>query len=1230
MSTGLFDGQGTRPCYPRTELVLDSLPLGVVFLNVLGEITAANPAAERILGLSLDQMCGVHAVDSLWQAIREDGSSLPAEQHPVMVGLRTGELVGPVVMGVFNPQCAAHIWVNVSVVPMRDPANGTLECVGVFFEDISAQMEAQQQEAATEARFQAAFTAMSEGMALHRLVYDATGLPQDYLILDVNPSFERQTGLTREAVVGRLASVAYGTGLAPFLERYAQVARTGQGQIFEQYFKPLGRHFRISVFSPEPEHFGTVFEDITERKRSEAMLQRQRTMLARTERIAHLGSWEWEVATDTVTWSDELFRIVQRDPTEGAPSYAEQSTLYVPEDGQRLNAAVEEALQLGTAYDLELRLIREDGATRICLVHGEVERGSDGRIRRLIGSLQDITERKAAEDAFHASEQSLRLAQEAAHIGVWDWDLGTDQVYWSPMCEALYGVSPSGGPRCGADWRAMVDPEDLAYLFDQLEEGPIARQEPFEVEYRVRRPDGQIRWLISRGQAQYDAAGQPIRLSGVNLDITERKRSVEQLAFLARRAEALRALPILADTLDEKDFMQAGQEMAEDLTESRIAFIHFVNDDGATIELVTWSRRTLEDYCTAVYESHYPLPQAGIWADAVRTRAPVIFNEYATAPGKRGLPSGHAELTRMISVPVIEQGSVVMITGVGNKPSDYTETDIETVQLISNLIWSTVQRRRAEERLRMLALAVEQSPAAVVITDVEARIAYVNAAFEQTTGYTQSDVLEQDSRLLQSGLTPRETYQDLWEALSQGRTWRGEFVNRRKNGDIYYEIAAIAPLHAVTGEVTHYVGVKEDITEKRRLTDELERHRSHLEELVKARTHELEEARDRAEAATRAKSAFLANMSHEIRTPMNAILGLGHLLRQTGLTERQCEQLDKIEVAGRHLLGIINAILDLAKIESGKLILDESEVQIKAIMRNIVSMLSDRVEAKQLMLRVQIPPLPTHLLGDPVRIQQALLNYAANAIKFTESGSITLRVRLEADLGDSVTLRFEVEDTGIGIAAEQQSRLFSDFEQADQSITRRYGGTGLGLALTKRLARLMGGEAGVDSTLGVGSTFWLTARLRRGEPAPIDTETPPDQAIQADAKRSCAGRRLLLVEDDPINREVTLGLIAGLNLSVDAAENGAEALEFVRLNRYDLILMDVQMPVMDGLEATRQIRKLPQAAEVPVVALTANVFAEDREQCLEAGMSDFLVKPIEPERLMAVLQCWLARPSQIA
>ena len=414
-----------------------------------------------------------------------------------------------------------------------------------------------------------------------------------------------------------------------------------------------------------------------------------------------------------------------------------------------------------------------------------------------------------------------------------------------------------------------------------------------------------------------------------------------------------------------------------------------------------------------------------------------------------------------------------------------------------------------------------------------------------------------------------------------------------------------------------------DITERKLLEAEVQEHQQHLERLVEHKTRELIQAKEQAEAANRAKSAFLANMSHEIRTPLNAVLGMTHLMRRDAIDADQSARLDKIEVAGRHLLDIINAILDLAKIESGKLELEETEIDISAIVRQLVAMLSDRIEAKQLALRVKLQHLPSHLIGDPVRIQQALLNYATNAIKFTEAGHVTLRVVLEAERADAVVVRFEVEDSGIGIAPDQVSRLFTEFEQTDASITRRYGGTGLGLALTKRLAELMGGEAGVESTPGVGSRFWFSVRLRRGPPSSPDVEPVSWSGVPDVPARELAGRRLLLVEDEPVNREVVLGLIGEWGLVVDTAEDGAQALERAQRQSYDLILMDMQMPVMDGLEATRRLRRQPATARVPIVAMTANAFAEDRQRCLEAGMNDFLVKPVDPDTLYQTLRHWL-------
>ncbi len=406
------------------------------------------------------------------------------------------------------------------------------------------------------------------------------------------------------------------------------------------------------------------------------------------------------------------------------------------------------------------------------------------------------------------------------------------------------------------------------------------------------------------------------------------------------------------------------------------------------------------------------------------------------------------------------------------------------------------------------------------------------------------------------------------------------------------------------------------------LCDENERLTASLRSELAIRTQaeaELRRARDEAEEANRSKSAFLANMSHEIRTPMNAILGFTHLLRRDVSDPRQVDRLDKIARSAQHLLGILNDVLDLSKIEAERLQIEETSVDVGALVDHVISMVTERARARGLALTSHVDPRLTRcaLLGDPLRLTQVLLNYVNNAVKFTPSGAITVRATLEDDGDDAALVRFEVEDTGIGLTAEQMARLFRPFEQAQRSTTRQYGGTGLGLAISRRLALLMGGDVGVRSEQDAGSTFWFTAKLRRG----VTAHTLA--AVPARSLRVRAQARVLLVDDHAMNREMGRELLESFGLVVDTARDGVEAIERVTATRYDLVLLDKEMPRLDGPETARRMRRMTALASLPIVAWTANTFEGDRRQCLDAGMNDFIAKPIDARMLQIALARWI-------
>ena len=507
-------------------------------------------------------------------------------------------------------------------------------------------------------------------------------------------------------------------------------------------------------------------------------------------------------------------------------------------------------------------------------------------------------------------------------------------------------------------------------------------------------------------------------------------------------------------------------------------------------------------------------------------------------------------------------------------------------------------RRVALDQRLLLDSVLDNLDAYVYLKDGERRFRYVNAKSAAGLGLPAAAAIGRRDFELLPGPQIEATWERDRAVLESGRASASQVEYPQPDGSVRYMWSVRVPLQH--GDAPPAVlCVSTDITT-------------------------LQELRAQAEAANRAKSDFLSNMSHEIRTPMNSIIGMTHLALQSNTDPQLRGYLDKIYHSGQHLLGIINDILDFSKIEAGKLELDAVAFMLPGLLRNVELQLGQAASAKGLGFDVEVAPeLMRPLRGDPLRLEQVLLNFAGNAIKFSERGRITLRATLARAFGPELLVRFEVRDKGIGIAPEQQAGLFRPFHQADPSATRRHGGTGLGLVISKQLAELMGGEVGVDSTPGQGSTFWFTARVTLEDSAanPGLGAAPEPGATRLDG---CA---VLLVEDNPFNQEVARELLARTGAAVVVADDGRQALDAMACQRFDCVLMDVQMPVMDGLEATRRIRADPRLRDTVVIAMTANAGVDDRARCLEAGMDEFLSKPVVPELLAATIARCLGRTS---
>ena len=823
----------------------------------------------------------------------------------------------------------------------------------------------------------------------------------------------------------------------------------------------------------------------------------------------------------------------------------------------------------------------------------------------LIRSRQEAQKLLKSRKVSSELEQRLSLATASAEIGVWDWLIPENHLIWDDRMYRLYGLRAGEFSEAYEAWVAGLHPDDAERCEAEIK-AALNRDRDYDIEFRVVRPDGTIRNLKAFAVVEWDDNGVPLRMTGVNYDITNLTQTGEALvSSLSMLSATLEATMDGVLAVDLAGHITLWNQRVIDLWQVPQELLNNKNVDSILPHVVAQMAQP-EEFLDNVMKL-YDDPEASS-CDTLHLADGRIFLR-SSQPQKVGE------------------------TIVGRVWSFNDVTDLKEAEMA--LLQANAETIAANETLNAIVMVMSDW---VWEVDSEGRYTYCSPQVEVVLGYTPDEMIgktpfyfmppEEAERVRMLRKVPIENR----EIIRDLKNW-----NLHKDGRQVLLCTNGVPIVDAAGSVVGYRGVGSDITEHERY--EIER----------------EQARIAAEAANLAKSRFLANMSHEIRTPMNGIIGVGYLALQQELTPKMHDYLSKITYSAESLMRILNDILDFSKIEADMLTIEEVEFSTAKLLDAITTLHAIAADEKGLELRLPSPnTLPLQLIGDPLRLQQILSNLISNAIKFTAQGTVDLSITVTGSNPDEnrIQLQFVVQDTGIGIAQEQQEQLFSPFTQSDTSTTRQYGGTGLGLSICRSLVRMMGGTITLHSTPGTGSSFsfslWFgydaaatthADRQRNGSViingrTEIRNPASTDTAVVTSRTRSVPGPwpkfpgvRILLVDDNELNISMATELLERVGILVTTAANGREAVEAVTHagGNFDLILMDVEMPIMDGRTAAMKLRENWSATHLPIVAMTAHAMSEERERCLNCGMNDVLTKPVNPTVLFTMVADQTAR-----
>ena len=1157
--------------YREFHTILSSVADGIVTTDLNGIVVKMNSKAETLLGIS--------EIDSIGQPINKITQQLLGFDNlvsDVLIQQRTLEVNIEIPV---KHEATPIVYASVSASPIYNE-NNVLQGVVLTLHDNTNSTLSAIKIAESEKRYKMLFDNMAQGFALHNLVTDSNGEPKDFLFTDINKTFEEITGLKKEKVLGHTMLELTPNIEQEWIRTLGKIALGGEPLHFQEYYEQYDKHLVSIAFCPQPGQLAILSSDNTKRWKAEQEVHQKNEFIQTVLDNLPVGIALNSISNGNVTYTNKRFEEIYGWTKEEISNTAVFFEKVFPEKGYRDEISKRILEDLGSGDPNRMKwdnviITQKDGGHRVINAVNIPMSKQDTMVSTVI----DITDIKQAEEAVHEGEalfSSLFYNNNSVMIIV---DPKTQTLIdVNQAAERFYGWSRNEMIGMSVSEINMLSTNKVgSILQDVSAQGKATHNLQHRIKGGAVRDVEVIASRITLKKKHY--------IHAIVYEVTQKKQYEEQVFKLTKGIEHSPAGVVMTDANGLVEYVNPKFEQISGYSLKEVigTDLSFLNPDIESKEIFNQLRDTVSS--------------GNIWSGEMLCRR------------KNGEPYWRSTSVSPIKDDTGKVKSVIAVS------IDITE------------------KKQAELQIQKLSKGVEQSPASIVITNTDGKIEFVNPKFMEITGYSREDVLGLDLKFLNSGKEPESFYDDLWNTIKAGNDWRGEMLNKKKNGELYWESTHISPVKDEKNRIVNFIAIKEDITQRKltelelherdlRLQEQNEEYMAINEELkesyqkIKVINEELEEVRKIAEENDRLKSAFLANMSHEIRTPMNAICGFSNLLLNKSLGEEEKEEfVHIINVNSQQLLSIINDIIDVSKIEAGQVTISKIDFSLNNLLNDLQLLFRQPVRMKgiQYSTTYGLSNEQSKINSDELKLKQILSNLIYNAIKFTSKGFIEVGYTLKNGF-----IEFFVRDTGIGIDTRDFKRIFGRFQQVEKATTESRTGTGLGLPICKAYVELLGGKIWLTSTVGEGSIFYFTI--------PYDSsEAQVYEAIRTEGEvYNWHGKTILIAEDDTTNYLYLREVIGITKATIFRAKNGEEVLDACSNTHFDLILMDIKMPLMDGVEATKILRS--RGNQIPIIAQTAYAFSEDKQKMLNSGFNDYISKPIRKEELLWLMGKWLNNP----